>query len=125
MNITQDLITLIEQAAQKGNKIKTQDTLKIIEAYRKVALDKRLIDKILQLILVFSKQENHINKLSTREHQILNLIGLGFKSREMAGMLDISIDTVSTHRKNIIKKLQISGTGQLQNFAFEYLQKKP
>ena len=42
----------------------------------------------------------------------------------MADMLDISLDTVSTHRKNIIKKLQISGTGQLQNFAYEYLQKK-
>ncbi|WP_409013865.1 response regulator transcription factor [Dyadobacter sp. CY356] len=41
---------------------------------------------------------------TTRETQILALIAKGYTSKDIAGLLVISIDTVKTHRKNMIRK---------------------
>lgn len=122
MNIVQEIISLIQRAHQLDYKIKLENTLEIVTAYRDISEHPELIDSLKHLIVIFSKQEKHIQQLSSRESQILNLIGLGFKSREIALMLEISEATVSTHRKNMIKKLNISGMGQLQNFAYQYTQ---
>ncbi|MCI5222321.1 MAG: DNA-binding response regulator [Candidatus Electrothrix sp. AR4] len=40
---------------------------------------------------------------------MLNLIRQGKRSKEIAEMLNIALQTVETHRKNIRKKLNISG----------------
>lgn len=124
MNIVQEIITLIQRATQLDYKVDLDDTLKIVTAYRDISEHPELIDSIKHLIVVYSKQEKHLQQLSDRESQILNLVGLGFKSREIALMLEISEATVSTHRKNMIRKLDISGMGQLQNFAYQYTQGK-
>lgn len=41
---------------------------------------------------------------SAREFEIIRLIGSGMSSEQIAGKLFISVNTVSTHRKNIIDK---------------------
>lgn len=122
MNIAKEIISIIQKANQLDYKIKLENTLEIVTAYRDISEHPELIDSLKHLIVIFSKQEKHIQQLSSRESQILNLIGLGFKSREIALMLEIREATVSTHRKNMIKKLNISGMGQLQNFAYQYTQ---
>jgi|TARA_R110002051_G_scaffold160901_4_gene232531 DNA-binding NarL/FixJ family response regulator len=122
MNIVKEIISIIQKANQLDYKIKLENTLEIVTAYRDISEHPELIDSLKHLIVIFSKQEKHIQQLSSRESQILNLIGLGFKSREIALMLEIREATVSTHRKNMIKKLNISGMGQLQNFAYQYTQ---
>ncbi len=43
-------------------------------------------------------------KLSYREIEILNLISLGFSSKEVAAKLFVSTETIKTHRCNILKK---------------------
>jgi FixJ family two-component response regulator len=48
--------------------------------------------------------------LSTRELRMLLMIKDGMTSQEIAGHLNISFETVKTHRRNIRKKLGITGT---------------
>ena len=43
-------------------------------------------------------------KLSYREIEILNLISLGFSSKEVAAKLFVSTETIKTNRCNILKK---------------------
>ena len=45
--------------------------------------------------------------LSRQETEVLKLIELGRKSKEIAELLNISVHTVSRHRQNIIDKLQV------------------
>jgi DNA-binding NarL/FixJ family response regulator len=45
--------------------------------------------------------------LSSREREILQMIGEGFSSREIAEKLDISETTVKTHRNNLMDKLNV------------------
>jgi len=51
--------------------------------------------------------------ISVRERDIIRLLVLNNTSKEIAEKLSISSNTVDTHRRNIIKKLNISTTGEL------------
>lgn len=56
--------------------------------------------------------------LTPREIQIIGLISQGYLNKQIADRLDITLHTVQTHRKNILKKTQCQGTAELTNFAF-------
>ena len=51
--------------------------------------------------------------ISSREKEVLKLIGDGFSSKEIADMLFISNHTAVSHRKNLIKKFQVKNTAHL------------
>lgn len=58
-------------------------------------------------------------KLSLREIQVVQLIALEKNSQEIARILCISLDTVKTHRKNIMIKLDTVNVAGLVRRAFE------
>ncbi|WP_425636934.1 response regulator [Algoriphagus yeomjeoni] len=58
-------------------------------------------------------------KLSRRETEIIHLIKDGIQNKEIAQMLNLSKQTVETHRKNIHSKLQVSSRIELVNKAHE------
>ena len=51
--------------------------------------------------------------ISNRERDIVRLLVLNYTSKEIAEKLNISPNTVDTHRRNILKKLHIASTGEL------------
>lgn len=57
--------------------------------------------------------------LSKREKEIVKLIGQGKTSQEIADALFIGKTTVDTHRKNILKKLNLQGKSELLRYAVE------
>ncbi|MFK7937805.1 MAG: response regulator [Roseovarius sp.] len=59
-------------------------------------------------------------QLTNREQTILLQLAQGQSNREVAEVLDISVRTVETHRKNIKRKLGISSTAGLTRYAMEH-----
>lgn len=57
--------------------------------------------------------------LSKREKEIIQYVKKGFTSKMTAGVLNISKYTVETHRKNILKKLQLNSLKELISYAYE------
>lgn len=55
-------------------------------------------------------KHNDTKILSAREKQILSLIDRGLTSKEIAGTLSISINTVSRHRQEILGKFQVKNS---------------
>ena len=51
--------------------------------------------------------------ISNRERDIIRLLVLNYSSKAISSKLNISPHTVDTHRRNILKKLNISSTGEL------------
>jgi len=51
--------------------------------------------------------------ISNRERDVIRLLVLDYSSKEISEKLNISSHTVDTHRRNILKKLKISSTGEL------------
>ncbi len=66
-----------------------------------------------------SGDHNKVSPLSDREEQVAKLIGDGVSSKEIAEILSISEKTVSKHRSNIFKKLQIKNTAQLVKYVYD------
>jgi len=57
-------------------------------------------------------------RLTKRELEILQLIGQALSNKEIAKELFISDQTVSVHRKNIMRKLNVSNTAGLIRVAY-------
>jgi DNA-binding NarL/FixJ family response regulator len=62
-----------------------------------------------------------IERLSNRELQVLNLIGQGRGTREIASSLNLSVKTVESHRQRVKKKLSIETSPKLVQYAVNWL----
>jgi len=84
--------------------------------------EKFFCNKVLNIIL-----EKHLQKdedddclpteLTVREVQIVKLITQGKSSKEIANQLHLSHHTVNTHRKNVLKKLNLKSSTELILYA--------
>jgi DNA-binding NarL/FixJ family response regulator len=57
--------------------------------------------------------------LTQREREVLKLIAEGYKNKEIADYLYISVKTVEKHRANLMRKLDLHSTSSLTAFAME------
>jgi DNA-binding NarL/FixJ family response regulator len=61
--------------------------------------------------------EDDLALLTDREREVLQLIAEGRTNKEVAAVLSVSINTVETHRKHIMEKLDLHNTAELVRFA--------
>ncbi|GAA4062263.1 response regulator transcription factor [Flavobacterium cheonanense] len=111
-----EAIHQMKDAGVSGYIMKNSSLKKVLEAIRIVAKNGIYFDDSITTTDVTSKEEI---VLSTREKEILRLIGEGKTSQEIADILFIGKSTVDTHRKNILKKMNIQGKTDLIRFAVE------
>ena len=97
----------------------------MITAIEEVNKGKKYICKEVKDIL-FSQELNEgsekpgdLNDLSRRELDVINLIKVGLKSKEIALKLDISTKTVEVHRYNVLRKLKLKNSVSLVNYLNE------
>ena len=58
-------------------------------------------------------------KISSREYEVLQLIGQGYSNQQIADQLHISLSTVKTHTSKIFSKLNVNRRTQLVRKAQE------
>lgn len=68
--------------------------------------------------LTTSTSTNEFEALSKREQEILQLLSKGFRYKEIAEKLFISVETVRTHVRNIYEKLQVNSRTEAINKGF-------
>ncbi|MEO8658803.1 MAG: response regulator transcription factor [Bryobacteraceae bacterium] len=61
--------------------------------------------------------EDSYELLTTREREILQLLAEGKNNKEVAGLLNLSLYTVETHRSNIFQKLNLHSSAELILYA--------
>jgi len=113
----QDEAMLQMQAAGASGYILKNSSLKVMLAAIKAVMNgETFFDESL-------KANAHGNdaevSLSKRELQIVKLIGEGKTSQDIADALFIGKTTVDTHRKNILKKLNLQGKSELLRYSME------
>lgn len=64
-------------------------------------------------------EEKSLNALSSREQEVLKLLGDGKSNQEIADELFISIRTVESHKNHIMQKLELKTTVDLIKFAIK------
>ena len=100
-----ELATLVE-----GCLLKSNTGLQLTKAVHRVMGDERHFDD-------FPEDEVSSEILGKREVEILQLISEGLTSTEISERLFISVHTVKTHRKNILKKSGQTNTPDLIAWA--------
>ena len=65
-------------------------------------------------------QDPGLPSLTPRETDVLKLVAKGFTYAEIAGMLELSVHTVTTHVKNTYRKLEVRSRGEA---VFEAVQR--
>ncbi|MBX2828394.1 MAG: LuxR C-terminal-related transcriptional regulator [Flavobacteriaceae bacterium] len=117
MQTLDKLRRIIESVHSERQFLRLDETLEVLLLIQQISKEPQLIEKVIHLVKKSQEKTALINKLSKREYEVFRWIGLGSSSREIGELMNITEATVSTHRKNIIKKLGINGPGQLQKLA--------
>jgi two-component system response regulator NreC len=113
------------KAGARGYLLKDSEDLDLIKAVKairaggsffsppvsKVVLSGYLGDK------VDGDSEDSVARLTDREREVLQLIAEGKTNKEVAHALTVSVNTVETHRKHIMEKLDLHNTAELVRFA--------
>ena len=66
------------------------------------------------------EEQKVLRSLTFREKEILGLVAREYANHEIAESLNISKRTVETHRKNIMRKLDVKNSVGLAKFAFRH-----
>ncbi len=61
-------------------------------------------------ITASQEEGNPLSKLSSREKEVLTLVGRGLSSKEISEILDLSSETIKIHRKKILRKLNVTSS---------------
>lgn len=61
--------------------------------------------------------DSELDRLSSREREVMRLIARGFTYKECASELFISVKTVETHVSSVLRKLQLSNRNELTRWA--------
>ena len=118
------LDTAVVQADDTGFPVTTLITCTNIHQFKKdeciyYNILKKNADGVYDVVVEgVAPQEIKEYHLTPREIQIINLISQGCSNKQIGEKLCISINTVQTHRKRVLKKVKCQGTAELTNFAF-------
>ena len=104
-------------AGAQGYILKNSSLEVVLEAIRTVSTGKTYYDK--KIHQPSAEKNSTKSVLSSREREILQLIAKGRTSHQIAVELFKGKSTVDTHRKNMIRKLGLSGAGELLRYAVE------
>lgn len=102
-------------AGAKGYLLKSAIDVDLVGAIKSVAEGRRVMGAGLKYVA--QERDDELDKLTAREKQVLQLIAQGKSNKEIAGLLDLSVNTVSVHRANLMEKMNIHRTAELVLFA--------
>ncbi len=103
--------------------LKNADNNELVNAVRTVASGSKYYSPEVK-DLFFESQENKNSerlqpRLTEREKEIVEMIAEEYTTHEIAEQLFLTPDTVETHRKNIIQKLNVRNTAGMIKVAIE------
>lgn len=117
-------------AGAKGYIMKSEVEENIVNAIRNVLKDQlylrseaslEIISKVLHGTSEHSEESrSSSDRLTDREFEILRLLGKGLGTRKIANELNLSVNTVETHRRHIRKKLNLKDSDELISYAIQW-----
>ncbi len=107
------------EAGVKGYLLKNVIEVDLTAAVKAVAAGRQYLSRGLTLppALPADASEGDYGRLTQREKQVLQLIAQGKSNKEIAGLLGLSVNTVSVHRANLMEALNIHRTAELVLYA--------
>ena len=127
VNDSEEHVLAALKAGADGYILKDSTRAELVQAIQNVLAGKRVLspgisEKVIDGYLAGKKAvslQTPWDTLTTREREVLKLIGEGNKSKEIADYLCISLHTVEKHRSNLMEKLNLHSVSALTSYATE------
>ena len=112
------------QAGAQGYVVKKSAAKEVVDAIRTVHkggryLSKELVDTVIDQIARKNPSEDPMERLSSRERQVLQMLAEGHAVPDIAATLSLSPKTVETYRARLMEKLNIHDFATLVKFAIQ------
>ena len=100
------------QAGATGYILKKTPPSKILESLKDLhaggsPMSGEIARKVVQAFQKMGQSHKEVENLTAREHEILSYLAKGYRYKEIAEALFVSVETVRTHIRNIYEKLQV------------------
>jgi DNA-binding NarL/FixJ family response regulator len=121
----EDVISVI-RAGARGYVTKTISGEELADAVNRVAagdavLSPRLAGFVLDAFRAGERVygDAELEELTAREREVLQLIARGYRYKEIAARLHLSVKTIESHVSSVLRKLQLSSRHELTRWAAE------
>lgn len=114
------------RAGASGYLLKRSAATELLQAVQSVMSDKFYVTPLITKAVVTSflkptqSRFTTIDDLTTRQHEILQLVAEGLSAKEIADQLKISHRTVEFHKTKIMEQLNIHSTTDLVKYALAH-----
>lgn len=113
------------QAGATGYVVKKSAAKEVVEAIRVVHkggryLSKELADGVIDQVVQKTTSTDLLERLSSRERQVLQMLAEGHAVADIAATLSLSPKTVETYRARMMEKLDIHDFATLVKFAIQH-----
>lgn len=119
------------RAGARAYVMKQESADKILLAIRRIIdgdiyVSHRVADQVLQQLVngKAAGNESPIDRLSDRELEVIQLIGKGLSTREIASNLNLSVKTIESHRAHIKEKLNLRNATELVQFSVQWVEQE-
>ena len=118
------MIAKLIRIGANGYLLKNAEKNELLEAIHTVSQGNQYFSKeVKEIYNEFSLKLNQnsitTTQLSSREEEVIKLISQGLTTQEIGDKLFISLNTVNTHRRNLLSKLNAKNTAGLVKYAIE------
>ena len=113
-------VTEALRAGVKGYVLKKQAATDLVDAIRQACRNEVYLSPGISRAVVkayLSKEELSAEPLTARERQVLQLVGEGKSTKDVASILGIAVKTAESHRSRLMHKLDIHETASLVRYA--------
>lgn len=118
MHANRKFVQAMFKAGGYGYLLKDGDVNELITAITTVMENRKYLSKNINQDYLNSLNETEdLNKISSRETEVLQLLTEGKSSKEIGELLFLSPKTVDVHRNNLMKKLELYTIPELTKFA--------
>lgn len=116
------------RAGAKAYVMKKEPPSVIVEAIGRIIkgeiyVSAKVADQVLHQIVNgnTNSTSSPIERLTDRELEVVQLIGRGLSTREIAGNLNLSIKTIESHRAHVKEKLNLRNATELVQFSVQWV----
>ena len=119
------------RAGARAYVMKQESADKIVTAIRRIMsgdiyVSNRVADQVLHQLVNGSGDPggSPVDRLSDRELEVIQLIGRGLSTREIASSLNLSVKTIESHRAHIKEKLNLRNATELVQFSVQWVEQE-
>ena len=125
MHSDEDYLLSALNAGAKGYLLKDSAEVDLVRAIQAVyrgtpffspEISKTMLEDYMRFLQQRNLQDSY-ELLTEREKEVLQLLAEGKSNKEVAGILDVSVYTVDTHRTHLMQKLNLHNTAEIVLYA--------